>query len=67
MAAQGKSWIMTAGTGEVMGSWMIESVEETRRHLYADGTPRVIEFSLSLIRDWDQGSDALGSLMDSLP
>lgn len=67
MAAKGKSWIMTAGTGEVMGSWFIENVDETRRHLYASGTPRLIEFSLSLVRDWDQNSDTLGNLMDSMP
>lgn len=67
MAAQGKSWIMTAGTGEVMGSWIIESVDENRIHLAANGTPRVIDFSLSLIRDWDQGKESLGNLMDSLP
>ena len=36
--------------GFVLGRWLIESVQEDRSELFADGTPRKITFSLSLKR-----------------
>lgn len=67
MADSGKAWILTAGTGEVLGPWFIASIEETRSHLLANGTPRKIAFTLTLRRYWDDDTAQLGKLMDSLP
>lgn len=67
MAATGKAWILTAGTGEVLGPWFIANVEESRSHLLSNGQPRKITFSLTLRRYWDDDATQLGRLMDSLP
>lgn len=39
---------MVAGTGEVMGAWIIESLGEDQKTFFSDGVPRRIDFSLSL-------------------
>lgn len=67
MQAGGKAWILTSGTGENMGKWFIETVDETRSHFAGPGLPRRIGFSLNLVRYWDDASDKLGHLPDSLP
>ncbi len=67
MAAQGKAWILTAGTGETLGRWIIEQVDERRSRMRADGSPRKIDFSLALRRYWDDDANGLGDLMDSRP
>lgn len=36
--------------GYALGRWLIESVQETRSVLFSDGTPRKIDFSVSLKR-----------------
>lgn len=36
--------------GFVLGRWLIESVQETNSALFSDGSPRKIDFSLSLKR-----------------
>ncbi len=38
------------GNGFVFGRWLIESVQETNSALFSDGSPRKIDFSLSLKR-----------------
>lgn len=48
MAGQGKPQILTDGTGRVWGKWCIERIEETGSLCHADGTPRKIEFRVSL-------------------
>ncbi len=67
MAASGKVWILTAGTGEVLDKWFITNVEETRTRMLADGAPRKVAFSLTLRRYWDDDDAQLGRLMDSRP
>ena len=41
---------LVEGAGFVLGLYIIEQVQETDSELFADGTPRKIEFSLSLKR-----------------
>lgn len=67
MADSGKAWILTSGTGDVLGQWIIVSVDETRSHLRTDGSPRKVVFSLALKRYWGSDAAELGDLMDSLP
>jgi phage protein U len=67
MMSSGKAWILTAGTGQVMGKWFIEKVSETRSHMVINGAPRKIEFSLTLKAYPDDDDALLGRLMDSKP
>lgn len=67
MMAGGKVWILTAGTGDVMGKWFITSVEETRSHMLDKGFARKTAFSLSLKHYPDDDVGMLGKLLDSLP
>ncbi len=60
MADTGKAWPMVEGSGRIYGLWVIESLSETRTLFFRDGTPRRIEFSLSLKRIDDGLVDMLG-------
>ena len=50
MADKGEPLLLVAGTGTVLGEWVITSLEETGKTLWANGVPRLIEFKLSLKR-----------------
>lgn len=60
MADTGKAWPMVEGSGRIYGLWVIESISETRTLFFRDGTPRRIEFTLSLKRIDDGLVDMLG-------
>ncbi len=66
MQSEGKAWILTSGTGDVLGQWIIESVDETRTAFTSDGQARKIEFTLSLKRYGEEDPDQLGDLVNSL-
>ena len=61
MANTGKAWPMVEGTGRIYGLWVIESLSETKTLFFRDGTPRRIEFTLSLKRIDDDHIDLLGA------
>lgn len=61
MANTGKAWPMVEGTGRIYGLWVIESLSETKTLFFRDGTPRRIEFNLSLKRTDDDRIDLLGA------
>ena len=61
MANTGKAWPMVEGSGRIYGLWVIESLSETKTIFFSDGTPRRIEFSLSLKRIDDDRIDLLGA------
>jgi len=67
MANEGKAWMLLDGRGRNRGTWIVTDLRETRTHLLADGTPRRIEFTLSLTRYPDGDIDGRGDLADSLP
>lgn len=48
MGDQGKAWALVSGSGEVMGAWVIESLDETQTIFFEDGIPRKTDFSLAL-------------------
>ncbi len=50
MANTGYPQILATGTGDIMGSFAIESINEKTSLFYPDGTPRKISFDISLIR-----------------
>lgn len=61
MANTGKAWPMVEGTGRIYGLWVIESLSETKTVFFRDGTPRRIEFTLTLKRTDDDRVDLLGA------
>ena len=61
MANTGKAWPMIEGTGRIYGLWVIESLSETKTVFFRDGTPRRIEFTLSLKRIDDDELDLIGA------
>ncbi|NWB72617.1 phage tail protein [Pseudomonas sp. G5001] len=61
MANTGKAWPMVEGSGRIYGLWVIESLSENKTYFFRDGTPRRIEFSLSLKRIDDDRIDLLGA------
>ncbi|MFL7962065.1 MULTISPECIES: phage tail protein [unclassified Pseudomonas] len=61
MANTGKAWPMVEGSGRIYGLWIIDSLSETKTLFFRDGTPRRIEFSLSLKRIDDDRIDLLGA------
>ncbi|WP_417777097.1 phage tail protein [Stutzerimonas xanthomarina] len=61
MADTGKSWPLVEGTGKVYGTWIIESLSETRTLFFRDGQARRIEFTLLLKRIDDGRVDLLGT------
>ena len=61
MANTGKAWPMVEGTGRIYGLWVIESLSETKTVFFKDGTPRRIEFTLTLKRTDDDRIDLLGA------
>lgn len=61
MANTGKAWPMIEGSGRIYGLWVIESLSETKTMFFRDGTPRRVEFTLSLKRVDDDLIDLLGA------
>jgi phage protein U len=61
MANTGKAWPMVEGSGRIYGLWVIKSLSETKTIFFRDGTPRRIEFTLSLERIDDDRIDLIGA------
>lgn len=54
MGDSGQAFAVVAGTGEVFGQYVIESLNETGTLHFPDGTPRRIAFDLQLTRVDDE-------------
>tara|TARA_R110001583_G_scaffold193866_5_gene363510 strand:+ start:66795 stop:67214 length:420 start_codon:yes stop_codon:yes gene_type:complete len=67
MAAKGKAWILTAGTGDVLGKYVITKVSDDQSHFLGNGVARRISFSIGLKRYENDDNRDLGKLMDSKP
>ena len=65
MADTGKAWPLVEGTGKIYGTWIIESLSETRTLFFRDGQARRIEFTLTLKRIDDGRVDLLGSTIST--
>jgi phage protein U len=66
MKAEGKAWVLTSGTGDVLGQWFVEEIDETRTHFTNIGQAKKIEFTIKLERYGEDDTDLLGNLRDSL-
>ena len=51
MGQGGKAYVLVDGAGYVYGTYHIDSIQTTQRAHVADGTPRIVDFSLTLTRD----------------
>ena len=50
LANEGRPLALVSGTGQVLGAFVITSKRETRTLFFQDGTPRRIDFQLTLLR-----------------
>lgn len=50
LADQGEAWPLVDGAGYVYGVFVITDLDETQRAIFADGVPRVSDFTLTLKR-----------------
>jgi len=66
MADTGKAWPLIEGSGTVYGLYVIEELSETGTVFFPDGSPRKIEFSITLKRIDDDRLDLLGAVTSSL-
>lgn len=64
MAEQGLAWPLIDGTGRNYGMFVVTGIKTTRTLFFTDGTPRRIEFTLSLKRIDDSRTDMLGVIPD---
>jgi uncharacterized protein len=64
MADTGKSWILIAGTGRILGSYVITGMTEGRTVLGQDGDAGKIEFSITLERTDESVLGLLNTLGD---
>ena len=66
MADSGEAYVLVQGNGQVIGSFIIEDINEVSRELFANGTPRMIEFSITLSRVDDDLIDKLALITSPL-
>ena len=59
LADEGRPQSLVEGTGLVYGAYVIDSLSETRKELFSDGTPRLIEFQLQLTRTDDEPTEVV--------
>lgn len=65
MAGSGQPQLMVDGRGNIYGRMAIVSVLEGQKILFADGTPRLQEFTLTL-RKYDDGEQAQAAFNSNL-
>lgn len=53
MAGTGDAYTMVSGTGEVLGEWVVTSLDEKRSIFFVDGMHRKADFTIELKRDED--------------
>lgn len=62
LAARGKPMVLLEGYGGfVLGTWVILKIDETKSELMGDGSPRVINFSMTL-KEYGDDQGGIGGL-----
>lgn len=56
MADTGRPWALVDGQGNVLGAYAIVSLNQTQTLFFSDGTPRKVEFQLTLDRVPDEAA-----------
>lgn len=62
MGNSGKKYLLIGGDGNIYGYYVIESLDTTGTLFFPDGTPRKIDFTLTLKRTDDDAGVAVGDL-----
>ena len=65
MSGKGEPYMLIAGTGFVLGEYIILDVSDKRSEFMNNGAAQKIEFSIKLKR-YDDNSDSLGTIVDAL-
>lgn len=55
MADTGEHWPLVDGAGRIYGAFVIETIDEKHRRLFADGRARAIDFAIELLRVDEDG------------
>lgn len=58
MGDQGSAWPLVTGSGEVLGAWVIDAVDEGHQIILDNGMPRRADFTIQLRRVDDQDATA---------
>ncbi len=58
MAARGEAWSLIDGTGRAYGAFVITAIDEGMKEIFADGTPRKIDFTVELLEIADSAPGA---------
>lgn len=69
MGDTGKAFPLIAGDGKIFGLWILKSLNETQRYFFKDGTPREVEFTISLEKTTKAGTligNVLGSALEGV-
>ncbi|HCC77024.1 phage tail protein [Atlantibacter hermannii] len=66
MAETGKGWPLLKGNGTIYGMFVIENIGRTESEFFSDGSPRKIEFTVTLKRMDESLSQMLGDLSGQL-
>ena len=56
VAGNGEPLLLVAGTGDILGRWVIKRVSETQRVFFSDSVPRAIDFEMEL-KFYDNGNE----------
>lgn len=62
MAAKGDAYLLITGDGTVVGSFVIEGIDERHAAIKEDGTPRATDFGIDLLRVDDETDDDTGGV-----
>ena len=65
MAEDGSAWPLVEGSGRIYGLWAITRVNETGSVFHRDGTPRKVDFQVSLTRVDEDRLDLLGTVTNA--
>ena len=66
MAETGKAWSLLDGAGTIYGMFVIESINQTKKVFFRDGSARQIEFTITLKRVDESLAEMFGDLGDKL-
>jgi phage protein U len=67
MGHEGRAYVLVDGAGHVYGVYFIDSLQTTQTHHFSDGTPRKVEFALTLCRSDDLPADDAGDPLAGEP
>lgn len=65
MGDTGKAFALIAGTGKVFGMYILTDLQETQTVFFKDGTPRQIDFNISL-KQVQTTTSTIGNVVGSL-